>query len=108
MARIVLKGVEGLLKQLHAVADFDPGPPLQRAAERMENEVRDQDPFPYVTGDLKASGYAEDGNLYWDQLEYAAPVEARRGFFEPIVTDRFPALIEEELKTALDEAVGDA
>lgn len=105
---IRLEGVEEFAAQLRAVKDFDPAPALQRAAERMESEVRSQDPFPYQTGDLKASGRSEGGNLYWDDLDYAAPVEARTGFFTPIVVDRMPEIVEEELKAALDEAVGDA
>lgn len=106
MARIRLEGVEEFAARLQAVKDFDPAPALERAAERLMNRIRDQPDFPYLTGDLQRSGRVDGANLFWDDLVYAGPVERRRQFFEPIAVEELPLLVEEELKIALDEAVG--
>ena len=100
-----MEGMEEALRVLNAARNFDPEPALERAAYRMMNVVRDQEDFPYETGDLQRSGRVERATLYWDDLEYAAPVEDRTLFFGPLVEEEGPKVVWEELETAIDEAL---
>lgn len=106
--RIVIEGVEEYAAMLHAADDFDAGPALERSAEIMRDVVSAQDDFPYETGDLLASGRVDGGNLYWDDLPYAGPVEEDQEYFWPVTVEHLPGIVEEEVRRALEDAVEEA
>ena len=119
MATIKIEGLEELQDKFAAVIaglSGDRGM-IERAEhatlERLRDEVAAQPwgagnfQFPVKTGALRDSGRVDGGVLYWDDLEYAHIIEARGGFFEPIVRERGPVIFREELQRELDAALGD-
>ena len=103
-ARVTWVGLDDLADRLAAMAD----PELvdrakQAAAEELHAEI---DPnVPVRTGALRASGRVVDGNLeYGEGAPYAASVDARTGFFTPVVEERGGELFEEALAREMEDA----
>ena len=102
---ITWEGLDDLDRRLEALerVGTDPDAALERAAERLRSEVTPG--VPVVTGRLRRSGRVDGPRLIWDDLHYAVPVQRRRHFFQPVVEARGPAIIEEELEIAMEEAL---
>lgn len=103
--KVEIQGVgelDAVLLRLGALAG-DPEVAGERAMERIRAEVSPG--VPVVTGRLRRSGRVDRSRLFWSDLVYAAPVEARRHFFGPVVQEQGPVIVEQELLIAAEEAV---
>lgn len=103
--KVEFQGIDKLVAAVSGVEALagDPEVAGERSMERIRAEVTPG--VPVVTGRLRRSGRVDGARLLWSDLHYAAPVERRRRFFEPVVEAVGPGIVEEELVTAFEEAI---
>lgn len=110
-AKIRFEGLDELAAALDVDVDEAVEVGAERAAERIKDVVAKQGEWgrgswthPVDSGTLRRSGEAVENTVFMD-VDYAVYIEARGGFFRPIVEERGPVIFGEEIGRALDEQV---
>lgn len=107
MPFVRVEGLEELDALLSDLESIDMGEVAERAAERLRAEITPG--VPWKTGRLRRSGRVEAypgmARLVWDDVVYAAIVEARKPYFYPVIEARGEDVLTEELAYAIDEVL---